>query len=99
MYRSDDLALRAYARTQEIIFSADCDLSTYRIRYEDVPHVVVLGLTPPENIDRQIGQTLASGEPSQLPADILQTLDRRRRQANRLGPWVEGHYRPSRNVC
>lgn len=35
-----------------------------------------------------------SGIPTQLPADVLELLSKRREQAQQLGPWVEGHHRP-----
>ena len=95
-FASDTPALQAYASAQEIIFKADCDLSAYRIRFEDVPHVVVIGSSPTPDVDTRLSQTLASGELSHLPADILQVLSDRRAQAQRLGPWVEGHYRPGK---
>ncbi len=36
--------------------------------------------------------------PTQLPEDILTMLDERRKQAQQIGPWVEGHYRPGKRV-
>lgn len=98
MYGSDEPALQAYTHAQGIVFSADCDLSAYRIRYGNVPHVVILGAKPPADLDQKISQTLATGTPAELPQDILATLIQRRAQAKRLGPWVEGHYRPGKPV-
>jgi hypothetical protein len=91
---TDEPALAAYTEAQEIIFSAECDLSAYRIRYLNVPHVVVLGQTPPAEIGERIDRLLTTGEPANLPQDIVKTLAQRRVLAKRLGPWVEGHYRP-----
>ena len=96
MFGSDDVALSAYSKAQAILFGADCDLSAYRIRYENVPHVVVLGLRPPIEIDQRLTETLATGKAAQLPQHIVTTLTQRRMQAKRVGPWVEGHYRPER---
>ena len=40
----------------------------------------------------------ADGKNAELPQHIIQTLSERRAQAQRIGPWVEGHYRPGRNL-
>jgi hypothetical protein len=96
-YVADAEALAAYTQAQETIFGNDCDLSAYRIRYVNVPYVVVLGQVPPQEIGERLDGLLASGEPANLPQDILKTLSQRRAQAQRLGPWVEGHYRPGRH--
>ena len=95
-YTSDELALSAYNEAQIILFAADCDLSAYRLRYRDVPHVVLIGSSPPSDIDAKLAQVLANGLQAELPPEICSTLMRRRRQARQLGPWVEGHYRPGR---
>jgi hypothetical protein len=97
-YESDKTALQAYAQLQTRIFGADCDLSVYRIRYADVPHVVALGAQPPPKMDGEIEAILAGGTAAQLPTEVIQTLVQRRAQARRMGPWVEGHYRPGRRM-
>ena len=96
MFGSDQVALQAYSKAQGILLGTDCDLSAYRIRYENVPHVVVLGLRPPAEIDERLTETLAAGKTAELPQHIVTTLSQRRMQAKRVGPWVEGHYRPGR---
>ncbi|HEY7467056.1 MAG TPA: hypothetical protein VIB47_10250, partial [Dehalococcoidia bacterium] len=45
-YGFDRDSLQAYTQAQDIIFKAECDLSAYRLRYQDVPHVVIVGLKP-----------------------------------------------------
>lgn len=92
-YQSDSAALAAYTRVQELIFSAQCDLSSFRIRYRDVPHVVVLGRNPEPEVDTNLVRILDSGEPTALPVDVVGALLQRRQRAGRLGPWVERHYR------
>jgi hypothetical protein len=95
---ADADALATYTQAQELIFSSDADLSAYRIRYVNVPYVVVLGQTPAADLGQQVdtllGDANGRGEPANLPQDIIKTLSQRRNQARRLGPWVEGHYRP-----
>jgi hypothetical protein len=97
-YAADEPAYAAYLQAQEILFTSECDLSTYRIRFMDTPHVVVLGARPDPGIDEQIARVLAGGEPASLPDDIVGRLIQRRLQAQRLGPWVEGHYRPGKHM-
>jgi len=98
LYGADGPALQAYTHAQGIVFNADCDLSAYRIRYENLPHVVILGAKPPADVDEKIRQALATGIPAELPPEIIATLIQRRGQAKGLGPWVEGHYRPGKAV-
>lgn len=93
-YRSDEPALLAYKQAQDLIFATDCDLSAYRIRFKDSPHVVVIGTNPLQEIDQRLGEILKSGQQTSLPPDVVNTLVQRRRAAGQLGPWVEGHYRP-----
>ena len=95
-FADDRRAARAYAQLQESIFTADCDLSAYRLLINQVPHVAVLGAPPPPELDERLGALLAAGEPVPLPAPVLDALVTRRRQAGRMGTWVEGHYRPGR---
>lgn len=92
-YSSDHDALTVYNRTQAIIFAADCDLSSYRIRYQEIPHVIVLGETPPPRVDQALVTALKDGIPTDLPDDVWRFLIGRRVRANRIGPWVERHFR------
>jgi hypothetical protein len=85
---------RAYVRAQEAIRTTECDLSTFRLRLNQVWHVAVLGQAPPETLDRSLRRILAWGEPTTLPDDILQQLWERRAQAIKLGPWLERHEQP-----
>ena len=93
-YLSDKPAYAAYTQAQDLLFSSDADLSAYRIRFKDIPHVVVLGSHPPPNIDQKLAAILKDGQPTALPPDIVGYLVRRQADARRIGPWVEGHYRP-----
>ncbi len=87
----------AYVAAQHAIFAGPSnDLSAYRFQLNHVFHVAVLGETPPAALDRQLTQILATGEPADLPPDILRALSERRQQAIRRGPWSEGHYRPGK---
>ena len=92
-YRSDQTALGVYNRIQAMLFGSSWDLSTYRIRYQDVPHVVVLGSSPPTEGDKEISAMLGAGSPASLPEEVLTYLWQRRADAQRLGPWVERHWR------
>jgi hypothetical protein len=79
---------------QDAIQGTPCDLSAYRFLIDRVAHVSVVGEPPPDALDRQLATALAAGEATELSPNVLAMLMERRRRANRLGPWVEGHYRP-----
>ena len=97
-FAAERAARRAYERLQDTIFRADCDLSAFRCqdrRARTVAHyVAVVGNRPPEALDTTIGALLAAGEPTALTPATLAFLLQRRAQAQRVGPWVERHYRP-----
>ena len=93
-FPTERAAHRAYFRAQEVVFAAPCDLSVSRFLLDHVSHVAVIGVTPPDDVDRQLRRILRSGEFTTLPGDILRFLWQRRLEANRHGPWVERHFRP-----
>src|SRR5687768_8905209 len=95
-FEREQLALSAYIKTHDLIFATDCELSVYRFQVKNVSHVAVIGEEPEEGLRRQLEALLAAGSPAALPPDIARVLFERRAQAKRLGPWVEGHYRPGR---
>jgi hypothetical protein len=94
-FPSERQAGRAYFRVQEALYRrADCDLSAYRLLLNRIPHVTVLGLPPPEELDRTIRKILAAGEPTPLPPEVITTLLERRAEQIRFAPWIERHHRP-----
>ncbi len=72
------------------------DLSAFRFQLRQVYHVAVLGNPPPEDVAQAIERILVAGEPTTLPAEVVQMLVARRAQQNRRAPWVEKHYRPGK---
>ena len=98
-FHGEKPAGRAYNQAQETIFTApDCELSAYRFHLDRVWHVAVVGEQPPEDLERQLRRILSRGEPVALPEALLRMLKQRRVQATRLGPWIEGHYRPGQDL-
>lgn len=93
-YKEERESLHAYSLAQSLILRNNVDLSTYRLLYKEVPHLVVLGLQPPADIDATLEAILGNGTMATLPPDIIRALNQRRNRATRMGPWVEGHYRP-----
>jgi hypothetical protein len=93
-FQSLEKAGETYFPIQQIIFEAkdECDLSAYRIRIEDVWHVVVLGEKPPDELHVRIEAELTNGVLVTIREDALNYLQDRRAQAILLGPWVEAHY-------
>ncbi len=92
-FAGEQPAGRAYQQAQAAIYRTDCDLSTYRLQVNQVWHVAVLGETPPQDLAEELQAILAAGAPATLPREVLTMLVERRKQATKLGPWVERHYR------
>lgn len=96
-FNGEKPAGRAYRKAQDLLFATpDCELSAYRFHLDRIWHVAVLGDQPPEDLERQLQTILSRGEPTSLPEEVLIQLQRRRAQATKLGPWIEGHYHPGR---
>ncbi len=96
-FSGEKQAGRAYRKAQDLLFATpDCELSSYRFHLDRIWHVAVLGDPPPEDLDRQLRTILSKGVPASLPEEVLAQLQQRRAQATKLGPWIEGHYRPGR---
>jgi hypothetical protein len=90
------VAARVYAQAQDAIHRTPCNVSVYRLLLDGVTHVAAVGALPPPRLDATLTQLLAAGESVTLPPTVVQALLARRAQAQRLGPWVEGHHRPDR---
>lgn len=98
-FNAERLARRAYFQAQETLFkNPDCDLSAYRLLLQQIRHVVVLGEPPPEDLEQKLQTILSTGEPVDLPPEILKLLAERRAEATKQAPWVERHYRPGQNL-
>jgi len=95
-YDDEQIAGEAYFQAQEAIYDTEHELSAYRLKLEEIWHVAVLGDSPPEEFQHTVQAILSAGEPASLPPEILTYLNQRRLQARKLGPWVEGHYRPGK---
>lgn len=93
-FEREATALRVYQRAQDAILRTTCDVSVYRILLNQIAHVIALGTEPPAALKGRLERLLATGEPATLPPEVLDALRARRRQATRLGPWVEFHHRP-----
>ena len=85
----------AYFAAQETIYAhpGEVDLSAYRFQLNRVYHLAGLGHPPPTELHDQLRAILATGEPAQLPEDLLRLFAARPAEAIQAGPWVEGHYR------
>jgi hypothetical protein len=90
----------SYFAAQDVVFAhaGDVDLSAYRFQLNRVDHIAVLGDPPPTALHDELRAILSSGEPAQLPEDVLKLLNARRATATKVGLWVEGHYRPGRRL-
>ena len=93
----EQIAEEVYFAVQALIFTRDCDLSTYRFLYPREGgewHVAVVGEPPPEDVHLQIEAMVSHGKLVTLPFDVLSFLAKRRAEQTLIGPWVERHYRP-----
>lgn len=99
-FAGEEPAEAVYFAAQETLFAhaGDIDLSAYRVQLDRVDHVVVIGEPPPADLHDALRTILAAGEPAVVPEDVLRVLQARRTAATRVGPWVEGHYRPGRRL-
>jgi len=94
-FSGDEPAGHAYEQLQESLYSGPPnDLSAYRLIFNQIYYLSILGQKPPDELERQLEAILAAGEPAELPQDILKTLTERRRQSIKQGRWVEKHFRP-----
>jgi hypothetical protein len=92
-FPSKSKAGAVYFPLQQMIFAVqnECDLSIYRIKLENVWHVIVVGERPPDNLHQRIEAALTSGVLVNLRADVLTYLLSRREEMTHIAPWVERH--------
>lgn len=65
-------------------------MAVYNLLLAQVPHVVVLGEQPGDELNDQLTGMLAYGEPTHLPPALIQRLAVRRDEQDR--PWSERHH-------
>jgi|SRR5579871_6827615 len=101
-YSDQETAARAYMEGQQALKkeAGQTDVSIFRLQFgpDLASHVVALGQTPPQALKDKLEIAFGTGERINLPDDVLAHLVARRRLASQTGPWVEGHYRPGKNI-
>ena len=99
-FAGEQPAGRAYTQAQRVIYEAPqpTDISVYRLQLNRLWHVAALGILPPAPVLHAIEDALASGEPTDLPAEVWQALSERRAQATKQGTWIERHHRPGKRL-
>lgn len=94
-FRTPKRAHAIYTQVEQSLYQGEpSELSAYNLIFDGAPHVVILGEQPTVTMQEQLTRLLAAGEITELPADVVVTLRRRREQERGKGRWVEGHYRP-----
>ena len=94
-FRTAKRAQAIYRQIEMALYHGEpSDISAYNLILDDVPHVVVLGEQPSMQLQEQLTRLLESGQITEIPADVVATLRRRREQERGQGRWIEGHYRP-----
>ena len=97
-FPSERAAGAAYFKIQKLIDSPDADLSAYRVQLRGVWHVAVVGDAPGDGLAEKLEKAFASGEPVDLPGEVLDFMWSRRAEQIQHGPWVERHYRPGLGI-
>jgi hypothetical protein len=97
-FAEEALAETTYFAAQDVVFAhaGDVDLSAYRFQLNRIDHVAIVGDPPPADLHEALRSVLAAGEPAVVPEDVLRLLNARRSRPTKVGPWVEGHYRPGK---
>lgn len=83
---------RAYTQARDLLYrTREAELSSYRLALPQTREWVValIGVRPPDALERQLATYLATGEPTTLPEGVRRNLEARRREAEQIGPWVE----------
>lgn len=94
-FANEHVAGHAYEQTQELLYSGPPNvLSSYRLMLDEKWHVAVLGEQPPVELDQLLQEVFGQGIPAPLPEDVVTVLQDRRREATKVGSWVECHHRP-----
>jgi hypothetical protein len=86
----------AYFTLQSALEQIPAELSSFRINVQKNWYIAVVGKVPPDELTKRVEDSLSQGERVQLADSIVQMLKERHRQAIKIGPWVEGHYRRRR---
>ncbi len=85
-YDNPDDALAAYRRARDLLFSQDLDATTFRILLEGQPYVALIGEAPlTEAATTAMEEAFGTGEPAELPSDVVDQLGARRAQVVRPG--------------
>lgn len=87
-FANERAAGAAYFRIQKLIDSPDAELSAYRLQLRGVWHVAVVGDAPDDGLAEDLEKTLASGEPADLPGEVLDFIWSRREEGL-VKQWVD----------
>lgn len=89
-YADMDAAGEAFELCRDLVFGLDIDASAYRVKVNDVPHVVIVGdgeLLPPER--DMFERSCKRGSPTDLPQDVADALVERRKEGKIPGAFWE----------
>src|SRR5712692_1742018 len=76
-FSGEQAAGQAYEQVQEAIYGGSPnDLSAYRLIIKKIYHVSVFRQPPPKDLQQQLENILAAGEPAELPPDVVTLLNR-----------------------
>src|SRR5947209_7993483 len=81
----DGVASFARRWAQEVIDAAGSQLAAFSFPLCSYPHVAIVGVPPPEDLDHCLEGVLSLGEPATIPEQFIEDLERRR--AIKIQPW------------
>jgi len=71
----DNVARFAYQWAEAVIATTECSLAAFCFLQSSYPHVAVVGVPLPEDLDHWIEGILSLGEPSSIPDRLLAQLN------------------------
>lgn len=88
-FSDNETALFRYKNLKRHIFDSEYDLSVFRLRYKEIPQVVLVGDRPNAKEEFLLRSLMVPCQWVELDPEAQEYLEQRRIWANKIGPWVE----------
>ena len=89
-YADMDVAGQAFELCRDLVFGLDIDASAYRVKVNDVPHVVIVGDGELLAFVREkFERSCKPGSATDLPVDVAYALTERRKEGKIPGAFWE----------
>jgi hypothetical protein len=94
-FNDEDTAGSAYKALRDYLLTTELDMTVYRIQLDSVWHVVTLGDGVPDlSIAKHIRKELTAGKSVELPQEVIEALQSRRKEGRIPGVFWEANHRP-----